>query len=274
MFSSRVVKTKNERLKLKPVCSVCGNKKSRLISKNHKGSGLFDSLGLNTPKNRMKSALWNAFRQQIINMNARHFLDKENNDIINKFLLVGDKFMPKLHLWDPKVNKYFACGPFTKHEQRINQFMKDGKLSNIYKNELDKACFQHDTAYNKHKDLKRRTQSDIVLKNKVYKIAANPKVDGFQRALASMVYTFFNERLKEAGVNNKKLADELHKPIIKKFKSRKVYSSFKDNIWGGGGDVVGLADISLVSKFNKGMRYLLCVIDLLSRYAWAVGLKD
>ena len=56
-------------------------------------------------------------------------MNKENNGIINKSLLVGDKFMPELHFWDPKVRKYSACGPFTKHEERINQFMKDGILS-------------------------------------------------------------------------------------------------------------------------------------------------
>ena len=180
---------------------------------------------------------------------------------------------------DPKVKKYSACGPFTKHEQRIQNFMRDDRLNHIYKNELDKACFQHDTAYNKYKDLKRRTQSDIVLKNKAYKIATNPKFDGFQEALASMVIKFFNERSKkvllgsglenqESLITNSKLADELHKPIIKKFKRRKVLSSFKDNIWG-----VDLADMSLISKFNKGIKYLLCVIDLFSRYSWVVGIK-
>ena len=111
-------------------------------------------------------------------------MKKENSDAINKFLLIGDKFMPEMHL---KVKKYSACGPFTKHEQRIKSFMQDGRLSHIYKNELDKACFQHDMACNKYKDLKNRTQSDIVLKNKAYEIATNPKNDGFQRALASMV---------------------------------------------------------------------------------------
>ena len=90
----------------------------------------------------------------------------KNNDIINKFLLVGDKFIPELHLYQPgKIGKYIACGPFTKHDKRNQNFMQDGKLSHIYKNELDKVCFQHDMAYNKYKDLKGRTQSDIVLKN-------------------------------------------------------------------------------------------------------------
>ena len=143
--------------------------------------------------------------------------------------------------------------------------MEHGRLNGIYKNELDKACFEHDMAYNKYKDLKGRTQSDIILKSKAYKIVVNPKFDGFQRALASMVWTFFNERSKSvlgSGIENKKLDDELHRPIIRKFKKGKVYYSFKDNIWG-----VDLADMSLISKFNKGIKYLLCVIDLFSRHA-------
>ena len=158
---------------------------------------------------------------------------KENNGIINKFLLVGDRFMPELHLWDPKFKIYSACGPFTKHTQSINKFLNTGLLSEIYKNELDKACFQHDMAYSKYKDLKGRTQSDIVLKSKAYKIAVNPRIDDFQRDLASIFWDFFDKRSKKvlgSGTENKQLTDELHKPIIKTFKRRKVYSSFKDNI--------------------------------------------
>ena len=127
-------------------------------------------------------------------------------------------------------------------------------------------------AYNKYKDLKGRAQSDIVLKSKACKIATNPRINGFQRALASMVWKFFNERSEKvlgSGIENKKLADELHKPIVKKFKRKKAYSSFKDNIWG-----VDLADMTLISKFNKGIKYFLCVIDFYSRYSWVVGLKD
>ena len=77
-------------------------------------------------------------------------MNRENSDIINKFLLIGDKFMSEMHLWDPKVKKYSACGPFTRHQQRINRFMKYGRLSHIPKNKLDAACFQHDPAYNKY----------------------------------------------------------------------------------------------------------------------------
>ena len=84
-----------------------------------------------------------------------------------------------------------------------------------------------------------------------------------------MVYNFFNKRTKGYGLNNKILAEELHKPIIKNVKRRKMYSSFKDHIWG-----VDLADMSLVNKFNEGIKYLLCVIDLFSRYAWAIPLKN
>ena len=99
----------------------------------------------------------------------------KTNSIINKFLLAGDKFMPELHLVDPIVKKYRACGPFTKHTQRIQDFLNTGTLSHIYKNDLDKACFQHDMAYNNFKDLEKRTQSDMVLKNKALKIASNLK---------------------------------------------------------------------------------------------------
>ena len=73
-------------------------------------------------------------------------MNKENSDIINIFLIIGDKFMSELHLWDPKVKKYSACGPFTRHQKRIDMFMKDGRLSHILKNRLDVACFQHDSA--------------------------------------------------------------------------------------------------------------------------------
>ena len=89
-----------------------------------------------------------------------------------------------------------------------------------------------------------------------------------------MVHKFFDKKSKGADIKNEikenqQLANELHKPIIRKFKKRKVYSSFKGNIWG-----VDLADMQLISKYNKGIRYLLCVIDLFSKYAWVVPLKD
>ena len=193
------------------------------------------------------------------------------NEIINKSLLVGDKFMPKMHLKQPGFT-YSACGPFTKNKERIEQFMKTGSTHFIYKNELDKACFQHDMAYGKSKDLVKRTQSDKVLRGKAFKIAIDPKYDGYQRGLASMAYKFFDKKSKGSGITNEsnyQLANELNKLVIKKFKKRKVYSSFKDNIWG-----VDLADMQSLSKYSKGIKYLLCVIDLFSKYAWVAPIKD
>ena len=101
---------------------------------------------------------------------------------------------------------------------------------------------------------------------------SDPKYDGYQRALASLVYKFFDRKSSGSGVAiepNYQLANELHWQIIRKFKRQKVYSSFRDNIWG-----VDLADMQSLSKYNKGIKCLLCVIDLLSKYAWAVPLKD
>ena len=98
--------------------------------------------------------------------------------------------MLEMHLKDPIFGTYSACGPFTKNKERIQRFLKTGNLKDIYRNELDRACFQHDMAYN-FKDLKRRTYFDKVLKDKAFKIASDPKYDGYQRGLASMVYKFF-----------------------------------------------------------------------------------
>ena len=90
----------------------------------------------------------------------------------------------------------------------------------VYRNELDKACFEHDMAYGKSKDLIKRTQSDNVLRDKAFKIASDPKYDGYQRGLASIVHKFFDKKSSGSGVNepNYQLANERHKPIIKKFK--------------------------------------------------------
>ena len=89
-----------------------------------------------------------------------------------------------------------------------------------------------------------------------------------------MVYKFFDKKSKGSGVNiplefNEQLAEELHKQIIRNFKKGTIYSGFRDNIWGA-----GLADMQLTSKFNKGFRLLLYVIDIFSKYAQVVPLKD
>ena len=199
------------------------------------------------------------------------------NEVINKFLLASDKFMPEMHLRLPQF-VYSACGPFTRHKERIKKIEQTGDTRYIYRNELDKACFQHDSAYADHKDLINRTKSDKVLRDKAYNIASNPEYDGYQRGLANMVYKFFDKKSMGRGFKKLKnttkssssiLADELHKPIINKFNKRKVYSQFKDNIWG-----VDLADMQSLSRKNKGIKYLLCAIDLFSKYAFVVPLKD
>ena len=87
------------------------------------------------------------------------------NEIVNKFLLTGDKFMPEMHLKQPDFT-YSACGPFTKNKERIEKFMHTGNTDFIYKNELDKAGFQYDIAHGKSKDPAKRIQSDKVLRDK------------------------------------------------------------------------------------------------------------
>ena len=186
------------------------------------------------------------------------------NETVNKLLLVGDKFMPQMHLKQHGFT-YGACGPFTKNKERIETFMQTGNTNFIYRNELDKACFQHDMAYGKSKDLIKRTQSDKVLKDKAFKIANNPNYDDYQRGLASTVYNFFDKKSKGSGIINEpnyQLVNELHKSIIRKFKKRKVYSSFRDNTTD-----VDLADMQSLSKYSKGIKYLLCALDLFSKYA-------
>ena len=141
------------------------------------------------------------------------------NEIVNKFLLAGDKFMPKMHLKQPAFT-YSACGPGKKNRKRIQKFKETGDTSYIYKNELVKACFQHDMAYGDFKDLKRRTASDKILRDKTFNIGKNSKYDGYQRGLASMVYKFFDKKSKGGGIVNEpnyRLVNKLHKPIVRKF---------------------------------------------------------
>ena len=122
--------------------------------------------------------------------------------------------------------------------------------------------------YGKSKDLAKRTKSDKVLRNKAFKIASDPKQDGYQRELFSVAHKFFYKKSRGSGVDaepNYQLASELHRQTIRKFKRRKVYSPFRDNFWG-----VDLADVQLLSKYNKGIKYLLCTIDLFIKYACVV----
>ena len=258
---AKMIKTKNSILMLSSKSVICGNKKSRFM-KEQEAKGLLSNLGIKISLSKIP-LLGDLFFSLCNKMNA----------IVNKFLLSGEKFMPEMHLRQPGFT-YLACGPFTKHKQRIQKFMQTGDTNYICRNELDKACFQHDAADSYSKDLVKRTQSDKVLENKAFAIANNSIYDGYQRGLASMAYKFFDKKskgdcIKNEIKENQESAKELHKPIIRKFKKRKVYSSFKDNIWG-----VDLADMQLISNYNKGIRHLLCAIDLFSKYAFVVPLKD
>ena len=150
--------------------------------------------------------------------------------------------------------------------------MQTGNIDFIYRNEFDKACFHHDMAYEKSKDLTKRAQSDKILRDKEFKVASDPKYDGYQRELASMVHNLFDKKSSGSGFNAEssyQLENKLHKQIIRRFKKRKVYSSFRENGWG-----VNLVDMQSLSKYNKGIKYLLCAIDLCNKYAWVVPSKD
>ena len=135
---SKIFKTKNGRLIMKSKCPVCGIKKSRFL-KEQDAKGLLSNLGIKT---------------------LCFVLSVKMNEIVNKFLLVGDKFMPEIHLKQSGFT-YSACGPFTKNKERIEKFMQTGNTGFIYKNELDKDCSQHDMAYGKSK-------SDKVLTDKAF----------------------------------------------------------------------------------------------------------
>ena len=215
-INPKVSKTTNGKAIILSTCAICGSKKSKFI-KEQEAKGLLSNLGLRTPLN---------------SSTRRYFvlIKYKMNNTINKLLLAGDKFMPEIHLRQPQFT-YSACRPFTKHEQRIQKFKETGDTN--YKNELDKACFAHDAVYSDSKDLTKRTAADKILKNKAFDIAKDPKDDGYQRGLASMVYKFFDSKVaspdkKSTGsgakrVNtkttpqNEQLAEELHKPIIRKF---------------------------------------------------------
>ena len=120
-------------------------------------------------------------------------------------------------------------------------------------------------AYGKSNDLAKKTQSDKVLRDKAFKIVSDPKYEGYQRGFASMFYNFFDRKSSGSGIDiepNYWLVNELCRQIIRKSKIRKFYSSFRDGIWG-----VDLADMQSLSKYNKGIKYLICAVDLFSKYA-------
>ena len=148
------------------------------------------------------------------------------DEIVNNFLLAGDKFMPEMHLRQPEFT-YSACGPFTQNKEKIQKSEETGDSQYIFQNKLDKASVQDDKPYGYFKDLAGRIASDKILHDKAFNIAKNLKHDGYQRGLASMVYKFFDKKtsgsgIKNENISNKELAEDLHKPIIRKFNKRNV----------------------------------------------------
>ena len=124
-------------------------------------------------------------------------------------------------------------------------------------------------AYGDFKDLNRRTITDKVLRDKAFNIDKNQKYDGYQRKLASMVYKFLIKNPLHLQINlllvtvKNEIICNINKPVIRKFEKRKVHSTFLDNVCGE-----DLADMQLINKFNKGLRFLLCAIDIYAKYAW------
>ena len=125
---------------------------------------------------------------------------------------------------------YSAGSPFTKHHERIQKFRETCNLKHLYRDELHKACFAHDAAYSDSKYLAKRTISDKILNDKTCKIDRNPKYNGYQRTLESMVCKYFDKKTGSGASVNEELSKELHKPVSKKFKRKKVYARFEDNV--------------------------------------------
>ena len=195
-LNSKIFKTKQGRLIMQSKCSACGIKKSRFV-KEQKAKGLLSILGIKTPFSKISllNVLFKVYKM---------------NEIVNKFFLADDKSVPEMNLKQPGFT-YSPCSPSTKNKERTEKFLQTGNADFIYRNELDKACFQHD-----------------------------------------MVYKFFDQKSSDGAIKakpNYQITNELHRQIIRKFKRRKVYSSFRDNIWG-----VDLADMRSLSKYNKGIK--------------------
>ena len=150
-------------------------------------------------------------------------------------------------------------------------------MEHLYRNELDKAFVAHDTPYSDSKDLAKRTISDDILKHTSYEITRNRGYDEYQRSLACMVWKICDKKTgsgaiatNKAGVNvNEKLAEELHNPVIKKFERSRVYGRFKGNIW-----AADLAETESFFSKDKNVQYLLCVIDVFTKYVSVKPLKN
>ena len=181
--------------------------------------------------------------------------------------------MSKVYLRQPGFT-YSAWIPFIKNKKRIKKFKETGDSRHIYQNKLDKACFQHNMEYGGFKDFNKKTFADKLLRDKAFNMAKHPKYGGYQTDLALIVYRFCDEKIsgrgiKNENISNKELAKKLHKQLIRKLKKRNVHSPFISNTWG-----VDLANMQLISKFNKGLKFLICAVYIYRKYAWVIPLKD
>ena len=187
-----------------------------------------------------------------------------NDSIINKFV---NNLPIELHLYDPVVGKYAACGPGTKHKDRTEKYIQTGDTSHIFKNELDKYCFYHDNAYDKYKDVPNRQIADKKLMDGALSIASDQSKNGYERMLASMIYKFFDKKIQMGqGVKEDILADELHKPIRHNFTRRRV-NVYKPN------DILAVDLVDMVNNKDEGYRYILTAQDIFTKYSFAIPLK-
>ena len=153
-----------------------------------------------------------------------------------------------------KISKaYFsAWRPLNKYYERFKKSKETGDLNYIYQSELDKASFTHDAAssdLDSDKDLVKRIISDRILRDRAYENAKNSKCDGYKKILRSLEYKIFDKKIGSGASVNEVLAQTLHKPVIKKFRKRKVYARFNDNIWGA-----DLAEMGLLFSFYHGVK--------------------
>ena len=129
------------------------------------------------------------------------------NEIVNKILLAGDKFMPKMHLKQPGFT-YSTCRPFTKNKERIKKIKETRNSRYIYQNELEKACFQQDMATGDFKDLNKRAAVDKVLRDKAFNTAKIKKYNGYQRGITSMIYEFFDKKTSAGTIKNEIISNK------------------------------------------------------------------
>ena len=181
-INPQVSSSSNGKITILSKCAICNSKKSRSINQQE-AKRLLSKLGIKTPLSKMP-----------ILGDILFWMHIKMNEIVNKFLLAGYTFMPEMHLKQPGFT-HSTCGPFTKIKERIKKIKKTGD-ADIYKNKLDKACFQHDMAYWDYKDLAKSSAADRILGDKAFKIVSGKKYDGYQRGLASMVYKLFDKKSK------------------------------------------------------------------------------